>query len=64
MTSPLHRRPPKQWSQNGLHELLGQAVQYRHQWSTQQDQRGTDGHEQQMLNHVDGQQFLVEGCER
>src|SRR5258707_5072463 len=63
-SNSLHRRRPKQWTENGLQEFPGQSVQQRHHGCAHQDQRRSDGHEQQMLNHVDGQQFLVEGCER
>ena len=30
---------------------------------TEQDQRGSDGHEQQMLNHMDRQEVVVVGDE-
>ena len=63
-SNSLHRRRPKQWTENGSQEFPGQSVQQRHHGCSDQDQGRSDGHEQQMLNHVDGQQFLVEGCER
>jgi hypothetical protein len=61
---PLHRRPSEQWTDNGLHELPRQTVQQRHHGRSHQDQRRSDCHEQQMLDHVDRQQFLVECRER
>ena len=62
-SNSLHRRRPKQWTENGSQEFPRQSVQQRHHRCSDQDQGRSDGHEQQMLNHVDGQQFLVEGCE-
>jgi hypothetical protein len=43
-----------------LNEPQGQTVQDRHERSAEQNQRGGEAHEQQMLNHVDREQGFVE----
>jgi hypothetical protein len=53
-------RPTEYRTKNGLHELPWQTMQQRHNGCTQQNQSRSDRHEQQMLNHMDGEQFLVE----
>jgi hypothetical protein len=40
--------------------MLRQTVQHRHHGRSQKNQRGSDGHEEQMLDHVDRQQLLIE----
>src|SRR5271170_4088988 len=50
----LQRCPAQNRPENRLHKFARQAMQQRHQWLAQQDQRRRNGHQQQMLNHVHG----------
>src|SRR6202166_1518756 len=61
---PLQRWPSKQRTGHGLNKLPRQTVQVRHYRCADQDQRRSDRQKQQMLNHVDRQQLLVECRER
>jgi hypothetical protein len=39
-------------------------MQERHHGRTEQDQRGSERHEEKMLDHVDGKELLVQCSER
>src|SRR5215469_3270561 len=51
-------------SQNSSGEALRKAVQEWQRRGPEQKQRGSYGHEQKMLRHMNREQILVQGCQR
>ena len=54
-TDALRLRPAEKPANGTSKHPSGQPPKERQRWRTQQNQRRSDGHEQQMLHHVNGE---------
>src|SRR5579862_5051058 len=57
---PLQRRPAEQRTNYRLYKLPRESMQERHDGRAQKNHGRSEGHEQEVLDHVDGQRFLIE----
>jgi hypothetical protein len=57
----LHGGPAEEGTESGAHKPLRESVEKRESGSAKEDERRNDKHQENVLNHVDGEGGLVEG---
>jgi hypothetical protein len=60
----LHSRPAEEWAENGADKTLRESVKERQGRGAKKDERRNNEHQQDVLDHVDGERSLIEGGER
>jgi hypothetical protein len=60
----LHRRPAEEWAESGADKTLRESVKERQGRGAKKDERRNNEHQQDVLDHVDGERSLIEGGQR
>ncbi len=60
----LHRLPAQERSERGAHKPLGEPAEERQGGRAEKDEGRNHKHEQNVLDHVDGERSFIEGGER
>src|ERR1700733_16214115 len=63
MSEPFHGTPAKNWAHGAASERLREAVEQWQLRRAQQNQGRRNGHQQQMLHHVNREQRIIEGIQ-
>jgi hypothetical protein len=64
MAEPSKRSPSEKWSYDSSRDQLRQSLKQRQRWSPKEDEVRGDGHEQDMLRHVNGKGHIVKRSQR
>src|SRR6202012_5179185 len=64
MAEPSQSSPSEQWSYDSSRDQLRKSLKQRQRRSPKEDEVRGDGHEQQMLQHVNGERHIVKRSQR
>ena len=60
----LHTRPTKEWPESGTDKTLRESMKERQGRGAKKNERRNNEHQQNVLDHVDGERSFIEGRER
>jgi hypothetical protein len=64
MSQLSNRSPSEKWPYDSSRQQLRKSLKQRQRWSPKEDEVRGDGHEQEMLHHVNGKAHIVKRSQR